>query len=182
MIGGFRLALSRMSRGRLALTVPLAFRLLLLVFGLMLAFALLAVSPGGLRGVLISANGIPLALCLISLIGASYRESWIFDRERDDLTSLTGILVIRRRRSWTLSQLARVEVGQFIRGRPYARSDLRPGLFVRPMLTLSLHTKEGGVLRLELYGFSQRSRVRQYAQRIAAYCGISFVDLSVDGE
>ena len=182
MIGGFRLALSRLSGGRLSLAVPLAFRLLLLAFGLMLAFALLAITPGGLRGVLIPTNGIPLAICLLSLIGASYRESWIFDREQDDLTSLTGILMIRRRRRWTLSQLARVEVGQFIRGRPYARSDLKPGLFVRPMLTLSLHTKEGSVLRLELYGFSQRFRVRQYAQRIAAYCGISFLDLSVDSE
>jgi hypothetical protein len=179
---GFRLTLNRLSGDRLALTIPLAFRLLLLALGLVLAFALLAIPPGGMRGVFIPANFMPLAICLLSLIGASYRESWTFDREKNTLIALTAVLMIQRRRNWALSELARVEVGQFIRGRPYARTDMKPSMFARPILTLTLHTKEGSIHRLELYSFSQKYRVRQYAQKIASYCGISFLDLTVGSE
>jgi len=182
MIVGFRLTLRRLSDNRLALTIPLTFRLLLLAFGLVLIFALLATSPGGVRGIFVPANMIPLAICALCLFGASYRESWTFDRQKNTLTSLAGILFIQRRRNWALAELARVELSQFIRGRPYAPMGTKPGLLARPILTLTLHTTEGSSHRLEMYSFTQKNRARLQARQIAAYCGILYLDLSEGAE
>jgi hypothetical protein len=178
MIVGFRLSLRRLSDNRLALTIPLAFRLLLLAFGLVLIFALLTTSPVGVRGIFVTANTIPLAVCALCLFGASYRESWTFDRQKNTLTSLAGILFIQRRRNWALAELARLELGQFIRGRPYAPTGTKPGLLARPILTLTLHTTEGNSHRLEMYSFTQRNQVGLYARKIADYCGIPYLDLT----
>jgi hypothetical protein len=178
MMGGFRLALRRLSGDRLALTVPVTFRFVLLAIGLLVGLALLATSPPGLRGIWVPSNAFPLAFGGISLLGAAYRESWTFDRGRDALIATTGILLFQKRRRYTISQLTRLELGQFLRGRPYAAPGSKPGLLARPMLTLTLHTREGGVHRLELFSYSQRERARLLARRIAEYCGIACIDES----
>ena len=178
MAVGFRLSLRRVSGGRLSLTIPWWFRFLLLAAGLLLLYALLSTSASGIRGVFIPANTLPLLLCAISLFGACYQECWTFDRPKGRLVYQTGLLMVRRRRTWPLPE--RVEVGQFIRGRPPGAADTGPSLLARPVLSLSVHMRDGEVHRLELYAFSQKLRVRQYAREIASYCGIKLVDRTAD--
>lgn len=179
MLSGFRLTLRRLRDGRLALTVPPWFRLLLLGFGLLILYALAATEPSGFRGLFVSANIAPLLFCALSLLGAAYSERWSFDRGAGSCVHEVGLLGLGRRRAWALAEIEAVEVGQFIRGRPHAPANLRPGLFVRPVVTLSLRCASGEQLRLDSYAASQRARVQQYALAIASHCGIR---LSADGE
>jgi len=176
MIAGFRLSLRRLPDGRLSLAIPPWFRLLLLAIGVILLFALLATSPDGVAGIFDRANVIPLVLCAVSLLGAAYREQWLFDKTTDRVTHYAGIYSLGIRRTLSLSELENVEVGQFIRGRPHAPANTRPSLLSRPFLTLSLYGKDGKEHRLEFYSFSQRARVREYALAISSYCGIGVID------
>jgi hypothetical protein len=126
----------------------------------------------------VPANTIPLAVGAICLIGAAYRESWTFDRGRDTVQASTGILLFQSHRRWAISDLVRLELGQFLRGRPYAAPGAKPGLLARPILTLTLHTREGSAHRMELYSYSHRERARLLARRIAEYCSIAYIDAS----
>ena len=182
MIAGFRLSLRRLADGRLSLAIPPWFRLLLVGIGVILLFALLATSPDGIGGIFDRANIVPLVLCAVSLLGAAYREQWLFDRSRDLLTHTAGIFSLGTRSTMSLSQLQEVEVGQFIRGRLHAPADTKPGLLSRPVLTLSLYGKDGEEHRLEFYSFSQRAKVLEYALAISSYCGIGMIDQTTGSE
>lgn len=182
MIAGFRLSLRRLADRRLCLSIPLWFRLLLLLIGLMLLFALAVTSPDGVGGILDRANTIPLLLCCLSFLGTAYREQWLFDKNKDRVIYDAGILALGVRRALILSELESVEVGQFIRGRPHAPIDTRPSLFSRPVVTLSLYGKDGEKHRLEFYSFSQKSKVQEYALAISSYCGIGMVDRAIGQE
>jgi hypothetical protein len=176
MIIGFHLSLRRLQDSRLCLAIPLWFKLLLLSIGLILLFALAATSQNGVGGILNRANTIPLLLSGVSFLGAAYREQWLFDRSADRVLYDAGILTLGVRRALILSELESIEVGQFIRGRPHAPIDTKPSLFSRPVVTLSLHGKDGQEHRLEYYSFSQKSKVQEYALAISSYCGIGMVD------
>jgi hypothetical protein len=147
-----------------------------------LLFAILATSPDGIGEIFARANTIPLVLCAISLLGAAYREQWLFDKNTDRVTHYAGILSIGVRRELKLSELESVEVGQFIRGRPHAPANTKPSLLSRPFLTLSLFGKDGKEHRLEFYSFSQKLRVREYALAISSYCGIGMTDYTSANE
>ncbi|UCF98145.1 MAG: hypothetical protein JSV89_01090 [Spirochaetaceae bacterium] len=182
MIAGFRLSLRRLPDGRLSLAIPRWFKLLLLGIGLILLYALVTTSQNGVRGILDRANLIPLVLCVLSFLGAAYREQWLFDKNADRVTYDAGIFSLGTRRNLYLSDLENVEVDQFIRGRPHAPVDTKPSLLSRPVLTLSLYGKDGEKHRLEFYSFSQRSKVREYALAISSYCGIGLIDQTVGTE
>jgi hypothetical protein len=103
MYCGFRLTLRRLRDGRLALSVPLAWRLLLAAIAGFVLFALLA---------------------------AAYEEQWVFDRRRDLLLRRQGLWPLCWSRRLPLSRLKQVGLEQLIRGRPHGSAGRRRALTI----------------------------------------------------
>ena len=165
-----RLTLRRLRDGRLALSVPLAWRLLLAVIAAFVLFALLATAPAA---ELFSVRNLaPLLFALFALLGAAYEERWVFDRRRDLLLRRQGLWLLCRSRRFALSGLKQVGLEQVVRGRPQDSS----GRSRRALVILQLVDAEDRVFRLEQFNAALRPKAREQALAIASYCGIPFRD------
>jgi hypothetical protein len=179
---GFRLQLKKLSDGRLTFTIPISYKLLLLVIGLLILISLIVTRAEGGGAVFIRENTIPLIICFLSLMGAAYHECWIFDRERGQVIHQNGLIFLHSNKVSRINEMDRVEVSQFIRGKIGSPIQGRHGIAFRPILTLSLQTRDGRSLRLENYRFSHLSKVNATARSIAEYCGISYQNQSESSE
>ena len=173
---GFRLQLKKLSDGRLILTIPVGYKILLLGIGLLILISLIVTRAEGGGGIFIRKNTIPLIICLVSLLGAAYHERWIFDRPDGRVIHQNGLIVFHSNKVYGIEDLDRVEVSQFIRGGPGSAKLSKRNVFIRPLLSLSLCRKNGDVYRLEIYSRFQGSRAENTARAIAEYCGISYTN------
>jgi hypothetical protein len=174
MIFGFRLTLRCLRDGRLILSVPLAWRLLLAAIAGFVLFALLATaSASELFG---ARNVVPLLFALFALLGAAYEERWVFDRRRDQLLRRQGLWPFRWNRRVALSRLKQVCLERVHRGRPQDSSARRR----RSLTILQLVDAEDRIYRLEQFSYSLQARARAQALAIASYCSIPFRDEAGD--
>jgi len=177
MLAGFRLVLRRPADGRLVLTVPVSYKLLLAAIGAVIVTFLVVVPPEGQRSIFVSQNTLPLIVSGLAFLGAAYHERWVFDKAGDAVIHQWGLFFLHRDRRLAISQLQGLAVGQFVKGRlertateTAAPSPTRRSLFYTPVLTMSLRTKDGTLHRLESYGASHRPRLEAAAEAIARYC------------
>jgi hypothetical protein len=169
---GFRLQLKRHPDGRLIFAIPIGYKLLLLLIGLLILISLFVTRAESGGRIFIRENTIPLIICLISLLGAAYHERWIFDKAESQIVHQNGLIVLHSNRIYRIADLERVEVSQFIGGKAGATVHIKRSIALRPIITLSLRTKDGRSLRLENFRFSHRARVEATAREIAGYCRI----------
>ena len=110
---GISLSLKTMGKDRLELCIPLRSRFLFAFFFVLSCFVFLSsiLSEDTPRS-----YTIPLALVCITALSALYEERWIFDKKRDILENRFGLLILSRKKSVPLTELARVELDSFIRG------------------------------------------------------------------
>jgi hypothetical protein len=167
---GFRLQLKRCPDGRLMFTIPVGYKLLLLVIGLLILISLIVTREEGGGSIFIRENTIPLIICVFSLLGAAYHECWIFDRAGGRVTHQNGLIALHSNRGYGIEDLDRVEVSRFVKGKAGSAQQVGRSLAFRPIITLSLETRDGRNLRLENYRFSQRTKVETTARAIAEYC------------
>jgi hypothetical protein len=177
---GFRLHLRKLSDGRLTFTIPIGYKLLLLVIGLLILLSLIVTRTEGGGSIFIRENTIPLIICVISLLGAAYHECWIFDRGGGQIVHQNGLIALHSNRVYRIEEMSCVEVSQFVRGRAGSSMQAKRSLAFRPIITLSLQTRDGGSLRLENYRFSHLKRVEAEARAISEYCGISYRNHTAD--
>jgi hypothetical protein len=175
MFLGFRLTLRRRRDGRLTLTIPLAWRLLLAAIAGFVIFALFATMRAA--EVFSARNIAPLLFALFALLGASYDEQWVFDRRQDLLLRRLGLWPLAWSRRMRISQLKQVGLEQLIRGR---QQDSAPRGRRRALTILLLIDSEGRVYRLEQFSASLLGKARQQALAIASYCNIPFRDEAAD--
>ena len=171
---GFRLQLKKLSDGRLMFSIPVGYKILLLGIGLLILISLIVTRAEGGGSIFIRENTIPLIICFLSLMGAAYHECWIFDREGAQVIHQNGLIGLHSNKVRRIGDLDRVEVSQFIRGKIGSTMQGKRSLAFRPIITLSLQTRDGESLRLENYRFSHRTKVNATARSIAEYCGISY--------
>jgi hypothetical protein len=171
---GFRLQLKQLNDGRLMLTIPIGYKILLLGIGVLILVSLIVTRSEGGGSIFIPENTIPLIICLISLLGAAYHECWIFDKENGQFVHQNGLVALHSNKIHRVEDLDHVEVSQFIRGKGGSTVQVRRSIAFRPIITLSLHTRDGRSLRLENYRFSHRKKVETTALSIAEYCGCPF--------
>ena len=172
---GFRLSLKKLPDGRLCFAVPSGYRLLLLSIGLLILISLIVTAAAEDRRVFQRSNTVPLIFCLLSFLGASYHERWLFDRAGDRVTYQYGVSFFHRSRNYRISEMKKVELSQFIKGKLVATQLPKRSLSFRPVLTLALHAKNGSVFRLETYAAPQRRIIALTGMSIAEYCGLPFV-------
>jgi hypothetical protein len=108
---------TKTDRGSLVLETPLAGRLLLagmaLFLGLLTPFAA-------------AFSLVPGVLALIALAAAFYRETWLFDRERQLIVHAEGLLFLTKKKKYSFGELARVELRNSGFAGVRARSDFDP--------------------------------------------------------
>lgn len=106
-----------MGQGNLVLGTPLAGRLLLAGLALFLGLLTLFAAAFPL---------VPGVLALIALAAAFYRETWLFDRERQLIVHAEGLLFLTKKETYSFGQLARVELRNSGFAGNRARSDFDP--------------------------------------------------------
>jgi hypothetical protein len=116
---GFRLTLKELPDGRLSLSVPVVYRLLLAAIGLLILLAVVLTAPGEERRLFVPANTVPLIIGFLSLLGGAYHERWSFDRPGDEVTHRFGLAFVGTTRRYKLSELAELEL-EGIRRNPEA--------------------------------------------------------------
>jgi hypothetical protein len=171
---GFRLQLRRPADGRLLFTIPVGYKILLLFIGLLILVSLIVTRAESGESIFIRENTIPLIICLVSLLGAAYHECWIFDNDLRQIIHQNGLIALHSNRVYRFEDLDVVEISQFIKGKSGSAAQARRSLAIRPIITLSLQTKDGDRIRLENYRFSHRRKVEAAARSIAEHCGVSY--------
>jgi hypothetical protein len=170
---GFRLQLKRLSDGRLIFTIPLAYRLLLFLIGLLILVSLMVAREQEAEGVFRRENAVALIICFLSFTGAVYHDRWIFDKSKGLAIHQNGLLALHTNRIYGFADFERVEVSPLgIGKRSRTDSGTRRSSF-RASWRLSLLEKSGRVHTMERYRGSQLSRAESAAATISAYCGIS---------
>lgn len=172
---GFRLQLKKLSDGRLVFTIPIGYKLLLLIIGLLILISLLVTRDEGGGSIFIRENTIPLIIAVISLLGAAYHECWIFDKAAGQVIHQNGLIAIHSNKVYRIEDLERIEISQFVKGKAGDSRTVKRSIGNRSMLTLSLHMKDGITHRVEIYRVSQKQHVEMAASIISEYCRIPFV-------
>ena len=172
----FRLILREVKPRRLVYAVSPGFRLLFLGIALLILLALLS---GSSPSLLEPSNTFALILFLVCILASLYRERWIFDTELDLLEQQTGFLPLYQRKTHRLSGIDRVVLdSHWVGGR--APRD-RGRLFNRGFVVLALSDREGNVQRLEIGRHLQAGGMRRTGEKIAAFCGVPFVESKAAG-
>jgi hypothetical protein len=172
---GFRLQLKKLPDGRLVLTIPIGYKLLLLFIGLLILISLIVTRDEGGGSIFIRENTIPLIIAVISLLGAAYHERWIFDKSAGQAIHQNGLIVIHSNKVYRLDDIDRVEISQFGNVKFGNSRTKKRSINNRSRLTLSLHMKDGISYRVEMYRISQKRHVERTASIISEYCRIPFV-------
>jgi hypothetical protein len=192
---GVSLSLKTRGRDRLEFCIPLRSRLLFAFFFVLSCFVFLSSilsedKPGSYT--------IPLALVCVTGLSALYEERWIFDKNRDILENHFGLLIFSRKKSIPLTELARVEVDSFVKGRaddtPGALEDAQPshspqraekahlhGLFKAPQRRYIYRIIRLRVVDKQEKGYvldsNRAHRIEEFlliGRKIADFCGIPF--------
>lgn len=164
---GIHLILKQYSEDKLALLIPLRFRLFMIIIAFFILFALLNFTPGGITELFTAANTLPLLLVFFSLLSSLYQESWTWERSTGLLQYKFGLLFIYKNQTFKFSDLERVEVSLIKRsgipGKP------------RAVIALSLHDRKGNSYRLENSSYSRLKIITTMGERIALFCSIPLV-------
>ena len=177
---GFRLQLKQLPDGRLIFTIPLGYKILLFLIGLLILISLIMTRQEGLGSIFVRENTIPLIICFLSFLGAAYHERWIFDKEQNQIVHQNGISALHSNKVYRINDLERIEISQFVKGKLGSGPPPKRGFLIRPVLTLSLHTLDGRTYRIETYSGSQRKKLETAARAIAEYCRIRYLN-KLDG-
>jgi len=172
---GFRLQLKQLPDGRLIFTIPLGYKILLFLIGLLIFVSLIITRQEGSSSIFVRVNTIPLIVCLLAFLGSAYHERWIFDREQDQVIYQHGIFVLHSNRAYQMSSFERVEIALFIKGISRSGRISERSIGNRSRLTLSLRMQDGITHRVEIYRVSQKQHVERAASIISEYCRIPFV-------
>jgi hypothetical protein len=173
---GFRLRLKRLTDGRLTFTIPVGYKALLLLIGLLILVSMIVTREEGGGSIFIRENTIPLIICLISLLGAAYHERWIFDKAGDQVVHQNGLIFFHSNKVYRFSDIKRIEMSRLgMAGKEHNRS-ARSAKLLQSAFTLVLVETTGRVHNLETYGRLQLQRAEATASAIATYCAVPFVN------
>ena len=188
---GVRLSLKTKGKDRLELCLSSGSRLILTFFFALSCFIFLASS---LSTGTATSNIIPFLLFIVTGLGALYEETWIYDKNRNLFENRFGLLLLHRKWSLPLDDLAGVEIEAFTKGhledlqkrpdpadgsmdsdRPL-HSLLRPspGPIAYRIIRLTIVDKQGKVHVLDSTKAYRIEEFRRTGRRIAEFCGVPF--------
>ena len=171
----------------LVLGLSIGYRAMMAAMGAMLIAGMVIVAADGGRPVTLPGDAIPLGLIAICLLGALYRDCWIFKPAADTCERQIGLAVLCKRTSTRLSSLKRVEVGEYLRGSPVDSASLdrtehaqgRQSLGrikPRSFVTLSLIDADEQTIRIDHSGGSTADRMVAIGRELAGFIGVELAD------
>jgi hypothetical protein len=192
---GISLSLKTKGKDRLDLCIPLRSRLLFAFFFVLSCFVFLSSilsedKPGSYT--------IPLVLVCVTGLSALYEERWIFDKNRNIFENRFGLLILSRKKTIPLTELARVELDSFMKGHmgetrdtledeqtpnSLQRSEKTPlhGLLKAPqrryiyrIIRLRVVDKQEKAYVLDSSRAHRIEEFRLIGRKIADFCGIPF--------
>jgi len=177
---GFRLKLKKLSDGRLMFSIPIGYKLLLLLIGMLILISLIVTREEDGGSIFVRENTIPLVICFLSLLGAAYHECWIFDKDREQIIHQNGLIAFHSNRTYSFDDFVQLDVSsrQGTSGAPAGSGKTAHGFSRRSGLNLILQARDGKGYHLEMYRASKQKKVGAIAREIAEYCGLGFVDHS----
>lgn len=101
------------TKGGIAYRVSYGFRIFC---GFVLAFLLWGIILYLSEGERLSSMVLPLILAILCLVGLSYRETWIFDNGKGQVTSLFGFGPFVKRTIYPYEDILHLELRHFVRG------------------------------------------------------------------
>lgn len=173
-----RLILKKIPGDRLCLCFPIGFKLTFIGIGIFILVSAIVTTPGGITHIFIRMNIIPLVLSVILFLAACFHDRWIFDKQKDMLENQFGFTIFRIKRVLKISELAKVQLIQFVRGELpiHKESGKKKSIWRRPLISLSIVHLDGTIHRLEIYKAFHRKKVKHTAQCIAEYCSLPLSD------
>jgi hypothetical protein len=191
---GISLSLKNKGRDRLEFCIPLRSRLVFAFFFVLSCLVFLSSilsedNPGSYT--------IPLILVCVTGLSALYEERWIFDKNRNIFESRFGLLIFAHRKDIPLTELARVELDSFVKGRADNTAGEQPsdslqrsekahfhGLFKAPqrryiyrISRLRVMDKQEKAYVLDSNRAHQIEEFRLIGRKIADFCNIPFEEI-----
>jgi len=157
------------------------FSLLCLSFSLFLLWGLASSLTDGVR---FSSMIHIVFLLLISIAGALYRDSWVFDTSGGTITSLWGFGPFVKRTSYCFDEVDRLELTHFVKGGSAGGTRLVRRRRGGAMVVFSIRLAEGEERSIQIMGERRSAgRVEEAARRIGAATGLSlYIDRPRDME
>lgn len=193
LLSASRLALrTRRRRGpdgaesaEMVIGMSIAHRAMMAVMGAILISGM-AVAAGDGRPVTLPGDAVPLGIVAFCLLGAAYRDCWIFRPVAGDCERHVGLAFLFKRTTVPLSSISGVEVSEYLRGGPvdsapldrtrYAAGRLPLGrLKPRSFVTLSLIAGER-TIRIDHAGGATADRMVTVGAELAAFIGVRLID------
>ena len=169
----------------LILGMSIAYRAMMAAMGAILIVGMLVAAGDGGRPVTLPGDAIPLGIIALCLLGAAYRDCWIFRPAAGACERQIGLAFLCKRTNVPLASLRSVEVSEYLRGGPIDSAPLdrtrygphRPFSFKpRSFVTLSLIDAEERTIRIDHAGGSTADRMVTVGRELAASIGVELID------
>lgn len=195
LLSASRLALrTRRRRGpdgaesaEMVLGMSIGYRAVMAAMGAVLIFGMAAAAGDGGRPVTLPGDAVPLGLITLCLLGAAYRDCWVFRPAAGACERQIGLAFLCKRTHVPLASIGSVEVSEYLRGGPidgapldrtrYAAGRLPLGrLKPRSFVTLSLIDVRERTIRIDHAGGSTADRLVTVGKELAAFIGVRLID------
>lgn len=163
-------------KGRMVYTLSRSFRALCMFFALaVIAGLIILIMDDGWEWTYL----IPIALSLILLGSALYRDAWVVDNQKREFSSESGIGPFVSRKVYPYKEVKRLELTHFIKGLPDNTTE-KPSFKHRAFVVLSIRLKGEMEDRHELEIMPEKTsggKLERIASLIASYSGFElYVD------
>lgn len=161
----FNLRLINKSENRIVLTVPLASRIVLLLFAA-LVISTFILDPGF--------SFIPVFILIILLLSAFYKERWEFDRDRKEILYGFGLLFFYKKTVVPFNLIEEFHFEGFVKGsmtkKPSTTTERKKKFFETEYFKLTLINEKYGELTINTVKGRDRERLYENARSIASLC------------
>ena len=148
--------------GTLVLVLPIWFRMLFLFIVVLLAAGVFV------SGITASGQWIPILIILMCSFGALYEEKWIFNKSLNSFTYISGTMFLNKKKIYKFEDIEIFNItGEF-----HTENEGRINRLRKKMVKFSLILKSGKVMDIDITtGKTESLKLKEKAQKIAAYCG-----------
>ncbi len=171
----------------MVLGMSIGYRAMMAAMGAILISGMLVAAGDGGRPLTLLGDAIPLGIIAICLLGAAYRDCWIFRPAAGACERQIGLAFLFKRTNVPLASIGSVEVSEYLRGGPidsapldrtrYAAGRLPLGrLKPRSFVTLSLIDADERTIRIDHSGGSTADRMVTVGRELAFFIGVELVD------
>lgn len=184
------LILKKKTNNILVLSPPVWFRIFFMIFAGIIFLGIITISKDSEHGSFV----LPVCVAIFCIFASLYKESWIFDKTKKCIISQTGLLFINKRRIIDFSDVFQISVYSFLRGREIPKENMKKSenpfskentaevqgqnkiMHKKYHQELRINLKSGDFIVIESLDKRNTVDLKQKAQQISSFTGISIVE------